>query len=73
MEILHDCFVWRDCMSFLSRGCVILCVDRLCDFCVWRGCAIFLTHSLREAISLKKRSKYRHCPEGQNNYCHIGR
>ena len=40
-------------MIFLLRGCVILCVERLHDFYVWRGCVffsgfmIFLTHSLR--------------------------
>ena len=47
--------LWRDCMIFFAaevvwfflRGCVILFVERLRDFCVWRGCVIFLTHSLR--------------------------
>ena len=32
----------------LLRGCVILCVEGLCDLCVLRGYVIFsLTHSLR--------------------------
>ena len=31
----------------LLRGCMILCVERLHDFCVCRGCVNFLTHSLR--------------------------
>ena len=34
--------------DFFKRGCVILCVERLHDFCVWRVCMIFfpsLTHS----------------------------
>ena len=39
------------CMIFFSRvllrGCVILCVERLREFGVWRGCGIFLTRSLR--------------------------
>ena len=26
---------------------MILSVERLHDFCVWRGCVIFLTHSLK--------------------------
>ena len=26
---------------------MILCVERLHDICVWKGCVIFLTHSLR--------------------------
>ena len=26
-------------------GCMILWVEKLRDFCVWRGCVIFLTHS----------------------------
>ena len=26
---------------------MILCVEKLRDFCAWRGCVIFLTHSLR--------------------------
>ena len=37
-------------MIFL-RGCVILCVKRLRDLCVWRGCVIFLTQSLRCMIN----------------------
>ena len=28
------------------RGRVILCVERLHDFCVWRVCVIFRTHPL---------------------------
>ena len=43
-------------MIFFWRGSVILCVERLRHFCVWRGCVIFvcgevvgffLTNSLR--------------------------
>ena len=30
-----------------NRDCVILCMEMLHDFCVWRDCVIFLTHSLR--------------------------
>ena len=33
---------------FLLRGCMILWVERLQDFYVWRGCMIFLTHSLTQ-------------------------
>ena len=45
-------FLWICCMIFFSGQvawffCVILCVERLRDFCVWRGCVIFLTNSLR--------------------------
>ena len=38
VEWLHD---------FKKRGCVIFCMERLHDFCVRRGCVIFVTHSLR--------------------------
>ena len=31
-----------DSRDVFSRGCVILCVKRLRDFCVLRGCVIFL-------------------------------
>ena len=34
-------------MIIFLRDCVILCVERLRDFLVWRGCVIFLTQSLR--------------------------
>ena len=45
-------FWWRGFRYFLLRGCVILCVERLHDFCMVRGCMIFLrfhdfSHSLR--------------------------
>ena len=41
-ESLHDCFVerlhnlfwWIGCVIFLLRSCMILCVERLSDFCV---------------------------------------
>ena len=33
-------------MIFFERS-VILCVEMLHDFCVWRFCMIFLTHLLR--------------------------
>ena len=38
---------FRNSCDVFLRGCVILCVEMLHDFCVWRGCVIFLTQSLR--------------------------
>ena len=44
-DVLRAAFC-NSCDVFL-RGCMILFVKRLHDFCVWRGCVIFLTCSLR--------------------------
>ena len=42
---VHDFFMERLHDFFLLRGCVILCLERLRDFCVWRGGIFSLTHS----------------------------
>ena len=34
--------------DLIKRCCVILCMERLHDFCMWRGCVILLTHSLTQ-------------------------
>ena len=49
-------FLWRGSMIFFGgevgrlkrKGCVIFSMERLHDFCVWRGCVIFLTHWLTQ-------------------------
>ena len=41
-------FLWRSCVIFSKKGCVTLCMERLHDFCVWRGCVSFLTHSIAQ-------------------------
>ena len=46
-ERLHDFFSGQVGWFFYLICCVIMCVERLRDFCAWRGFVIFLTHSLR--------------------------
>ena len=53
----------------LLRGCVILCVERLRDFCVWRGWVIFLTHSLRLHDLFFWRLHYLFCGEVTWFFC----
>ena len=46
---LND-FFGGEVVRFKKRGCVILCMESLHDFYVWRGCVIFLTHSLTQVV-----------------------
>ena len=39
---LHDFFVWRLRDFFVERFGDFFFVERLCEFCVWRGCVHFV-------------------------------